>query len=119
MTAVLPDRWLNELSRGSRDLRLMRGDGAYVWDDEDRQYLDLTSGGGTMLLGHNHPRVTEAIAGQLTAFSGVPPGFDYDLREELLEALSFIIPAAVLPSSFMRFFGIMAISADSVGIPAF
>jgi acetylornithine/LysW-gamma-L-lysine aminotransferase len=100
VTAVLPDRWLNELSRGSRDLRLMRGDGAYVWDDEDRQYLDLTSGGGTMLLGHNHPRVTEAIAGQLTAFSGVPPGFDYDLREELLEALSFIIPVPLTHVSF-------------------
>ena len=36
-----------------------------MWDDEERQYLDLTSGGGTMLLGHNHPRVTEAITNQL------------------------------------------------------
>jgi acetylornithine/LysW-gamma-L-lysine aminotransferase len=71
-----------------------------VWDDEDRQYLDLTSSGGTMLLGHNHPRVTEAIANQLIAFSGVPPGFDYDLREELLEALSFIIPVPLTHVSF-------------------
>src|ERR1700688_1374732 len=100
VTAVLPDRWLNELSRTSRDLRLIRGEGAYVWDDEERQYLDLTSGGGTTLLGHNHPRVTEAIANQLTAFGGVPPGFDYDLREELLEALSFIIPVPLTHVSF-------------------
>src|SRR5579859_689179 len=100
VTAVLPDRWLNELSRSSRDLRLVRGEGAYVWDDEERQYLDLTSSGGTTLLGHNHPRVTEAISRQLTAFSGVPPGFDYDLREELLEALSFIIPAPMTHVSF-------------------
>ena len=100
MTAVLPDRWLNELSRASRDLRLVRGDGAYVWDDEDRQFLDLTSSGATTLLGHNHPRVTEAITGQLSAFSGVPPGFDYDLREELLEALSFIIPVSLTHVSF-------------------
>ena len=68
MTAVLPDRWLNEFSHGSRDLRLIRGDGAYVWDDEERRYLDLTSAGGTTLLGHNHPRVTEAIANQLRGF---------------------------------------------------
>jgi LysW-gamma-L-lysine/LysW-L-ornithine aminotransferase len=100
VTAVLPDRWLNELSRTSRDVRLVRGDGAYVWDDEERQYLDLTSSGGTTLLGHNHPRVVEAITRQLTAFSGVPPGFDYDLREELLEALSVIIPAPVTHVSF-------------------
>lgn len=100
MTAVLPERWLNEFSRGSRDLRLIRGDGAYVWDDEERQYLDLTSGGGTTLLGHNHPRVTGAITNQLAAFGGVPPGFDYDLREELLEALSFIIPVPLTHVSF-------------------
>ncbi len=100
MTAVLPDRWLNELSRASRDLRLVRGDGAYVWDDEDRQFLDLTSSGATTLLGHNHPRVSEAITSQLSAFSGVPPGFDYDLREELLEALSFIIPVSLTHVSF-------------------
>jgi len=100
VTAVLPDRWLNELSRTSRGLRLVRGDGAYVWDDEERQYLDLTSSGGTTLLGHNHPRVSEAIASQLTAFSGAPPGFDYDLREELLEALSFIIPVPMTHVSF-------------------
>jgi LysW-gamma-L-lysine/LysW-L-ornithine aminotransferase len=97
---VLPDRWLNELRRSSRDLRLVRGDGAYVWDDEERQYLDLTSSGGTTLLGHNHPQVSEAIIRQLTAFSGVPPGFDYDLREELLEALSFIIPVPMTHVSF-------------------
>jgi len=100
VTAVLPDRWLNELSRSSRDLRLVRGEGAYVWDDEERQYLDLTSSGGTTLLGHNHPRVTDAISRQLTAFTGVPPGFDYDLREELLEALSFIIPVPMTHVSF-------------------
>ena len=100
MTAVLPDRWLNELSSASRDLRLVRGDGAYVWDDEDRQFLDLTSSGATTLLGHNHPRVSDAITSQLSAFSGVPPGFDYDLREELLEALSFIIPVSLTHVSF-------------------
>jgi acetylornithine/LysW-gamma-L-lysine aminotransferase len=100
VTAVLPDRWLNELSRASRDLRLVRGDGAYVWDDDDRRYLDLTSNGGTTLLGHNNARINEAITAQLGAFTAVPPGFDYDLREELLEALSFIIPTPLTHVSF-------------------
>jgi acetylornithine/succinyldiaminopimelate/putrescine aminotransferase len=100
VTAVLPDRWLNELSRISRDLHLSRGQGAYVWDDEERRYLDLTSNGGTTLLGHNDPHVNEAIRTQLAAFTAVPPGFDYDLREELLEALSFIIPVPLTHVSF-------------------
>jgi acetylornithine/succinyldiaminopimelate/putrescine aminotransferase len=100
LSAVLPDRWLNEVTRGSRGLRLVRGEGAYVWDDDERRYLDMTSSGGATLLGHNHPRVTEAISAQLSAFSSAPPGFDYDLREELLEALSFIIPASLSHVSF-------------------
>jgi LysW-gamma-L-lysine/LysW-L-ornithine aminotransferase len=100
VTAVLPDRWLNELSRTSRDLRLARGQGAYVWDDEERRYLDLTSNGGTTLLGYSDPRVSEAIRLQLAAFTASPPGFDYDLREELLEALSFIIPVPLTHVSF-------------------
>jgi [amino-group carrier protein]-gamma-(L-lysyl/L-ornithyl)-L-glutamate aminotransferase len=100
VTAVLPDRWLNELSRAARDLRLVRGDGPYVWDDEDRRYLDLTSNGGTTLLGHNDSRINDAISAQLGAFTSVPPGFDYDLREELLEALSFIIPTPLTHVSF-------------------
>ncbi|HEY6470717.1 MAG TPA: aminotransferase class III-fold pyridoxal phosphate-dependent enzyme [Candidatus Dormibacteraeota bacterium] len=100
MTAVLPDRWLNELSRAARDLRLVRGDGPYVWDDEDRRYLDLTSNGGTTLLGHNDARINDAISAQLGTFTAVPPGFDYDLREELLEALSFIIPTPLTHVSF-------------------
>jgi acetylornithine/succinyldiaminopimelate/putrescine aminotransferase len=100
VTAVLPDRWLNELSRAARDLRLVRGERAYVWDDEDRRYLDLTSNGGTTLLGHNDARVNDAISAQLGLFTSVPPGFDYDLREELLEALSFIIPTPLTHVSF-------------------
>jgi len=102
VSAVLPDRWLNELHRASRSLRLIRGEGVYVWDDEDRRYLDLTSSGGMTLLGHNHPRVVEAIAAQLGRFSAVPPGFEYDLREELLEALSFIIPVGLTHVGFTQ-----------------
>jgi acetylornithine/succinyldiaminopimelate/putrescine aminotransferase len=100
VTAVLPDRWLNELSRSSHDLRLTRGEGAYVWDDEDRRYLDLTSNGGATLLGLNDPRVAEAMSMQLAAFTAVPPGFDHDLREELLEALSFLIPVQLTHVNF-------------------
>jgi acetylornithine/LysW-gamma-L-lysine aminotransferase len=100
VTAVLPDRWLNELSRSSRELRLTRGEGAYVWDDEDRRYLDLTSNGGRTLLGLNDPRIAEAMSTQLAAFTAAPPGFDYDLREELLEALSFLIPLHLTHVSF-------------------
>lgn len=41
-----------------------RGEGAWLWDTAGRRYLDLISGIGVCCLGHNHPRVTQAICDQ-------------------------------------------------------
>jgi len=38
--------------------------GCYVFDGDGRRYLDLVSGIGVNALGHNHPRITTAIADQ-------------------------------------------------------
>jgi len=40
----------------------VRGEGAYLIDAEGRRYLDASGGAGVSCLGHNHPRVREAIA---------------------------------------------------------
>ncbi|MDY5585366.1 MAG: aminotransferase class III-fold pyridoxal phosphate-dependent enzyme [Arcanobacterium sp.] len=36
-------------------LMLVRGKGAYVWDEAGRKYLDLIAGTGVTTLGHHHP----------------------------------------------------------------
>ena len=41
-----------------------RGQGSYVWDVEDNQYLDFFGGVLTTMIGHNNPTVTEAIQSQ-------------------------------------------------------
>ena len=41
-----------------------RGDGIYLWDTEDKRYLDALCGISVTNLGHNHPAVTEAIQQQ-------------------------------------------------------
>jgi diaminobutyrate-2-oxoglutarate transaminase len=46
---------------------LVSGEGIHVCDAEGRRYLDCLSGAGTMMLGHNHPVVTEAIERHLAA----------------------------------------------------
>ncbi|MDP3879791.1 MAG: aspartate aminotransferase family protein [Dehalococcoidales bacterium] len=43
---------------------LVRGDGARVWDEEDREYLDFVAGWAVTNLGHSHPAVTEAVVEQ-------------------------------------------------------
>lgn len=40
------------------------GEGVWLWDTSGRRYLDLISGIGVCGLGHNHPRVTQAICEQ-------------------------------------------------------
>ncbi len=41
-----------------------RGQGSRVWDVDGNEYVDLHNGFGVMVVGHAHPKVTEAIARQ-------------------------------------------------------
>jgi 4-aminobutyrate aminotransferase/(S)-3-amino-2-methylpropionate transaminase len=43
-----------------------RAEGARVWDVEGRSYIDFVGGIGVLNVGHNHPRVVEAVRRQLT-----------------------------------------------------
>jgi len=45
-------------------LVIVRGSGCWVWDDEDRRYLDLVAGIAVNVLGHSHPAVADALAAQ-------------------------------------------------------
>ncbi len=49
---------------GERALTMVRGEGAYLYDEVGKRYLDFTAGIAVCSLGHAHPRVTEAIANQ-------------------------------------------------------
>ncbi len=43
---------------------LVRGEGAHVWDDKGKEYLDFVNGLAVNCLGHCHPVVVEAVAEQ-------------------------------------------------------
>lgn len=42
-----------------------RAEGAYLWDNTGRRYLDFVGGIGVLNVGHNHPRVVAAVQEQL------------------------------------------------------
>jgi len=44
---------------------LVRGEGARVWDEDGREYLDFVGGWAVNSLGHCHPVVAEAVAEQV------------------------------------------------------
>ncbi|MFP3515513.1 4-aminobutyrate--2-oxoglutarate transaminase [Pseudomonas sp. SIMBA_077] len=52
-------------------ITVSRAAGAYLWDDQGKKYLDFVAGIGVLNVGHNHPRVVEAVRKQLDTFSHI------------------------------------------------
>ncbi|MEM4343683.1 MAG: aspartate aminotransferase family protein, partial [Candidatus Caldarchaeum sp.] len=75
-----------------RDLKIVKAEGQYVWDDTGRQYLDFYTGYGVAFLGHRHPRIVKALREQMEKYITVPPSFDTEVKQECLEKLGKILP---------------------------
>lgn len=58
-------------SFGDRLALFVRGEGAYVWDDGGRRYLDFLAGIAVNSLGHAHPVFVEALAAQAATLAHV------------------------------------------------
>ncbi|HEY8757535.1 MAG TPA: aspartate aminotransferase family protein [Candidatus Limnocylindria bacterium] len=82
-----------------RDLALVRGDGAVVWDEAGRQFIDCVGGQGSGNLGHANAAVADALAAQARTLSFCTELFYNDRRAELYDRL-----ARILPSSLDRIF---------------
>ncbi|MFN2132962.1 MAG: aspartate aminotransferase family protein [Anaerolineae bacterium] len=73
-----------------RELALIRGQGAHVWDVDGRRYIDCVGGHGVSILGHCHPQVTDAICQQAARMVTCPGIFYNDQRAALLARLAQI-----------------------------
>ncbi|MEE6388117.1 acetylornithine transaminase [Microbacterium paraoxydans] len=59
------------LNAGERLALLTRGEGSYLWDAEDRRYLDFLAGIAVTSLGHAHPVFVEAVSRQAATLAHV------------------------------------------------
>ncbi len=75
-----------------RNVAIVRGKGATVWDEAGNTYLDCVCGHGVSNVGHAHPKVSRAIAQQAETLVTCPNVFYNDKRAELLEKLIGITP---------------------------
>lgn len=55
---------LSPLLRQSSDILAVRGEGAYIYDQQDNRWLDFTAGIGVLSTGHCHPHVVAAAQEQ-------------------------------------------------------
>jgi acetylornithine aminotransferase/acetylornithine/N-succinyldiaminopimelate aminotransferase len=65
-----------------------RGRGVYLWDDEEKRYLDFLSGIGVNALGHAHPKVQAVLRKQGKRLIHVSNLFFHEYQAELAAKLT-------------------------------
>lgn len=78
-------------SVGGDPVFLSRAQGAYVFDNEGKQYIDYVGSWGPMVLGHAHPDVIKAV--QETAANGLSFGAPTELETHMANKICELIPS--------------------------
>jgi LysW-gamma-L-lysine/LysW-L-ornithine aminotransferase len=93
-----------------REIALVRGKGAYLFDSAGRRYLDAMSNYGVAILGHADPQYAAALSDQLHTLATGHQSFYSDVRADLLREIAAIAPAG-LTRYFLSNSGAEAIEA--------
>jgi glutamate-1-semialdehyde 2,1-aminomutase len=80
----------NTRVRKPRPFFAARAEGAYVWDADGIQYLDLQMGNASVALGYARTEVDAAVTNAIA--SGVTTGVETAMAVEAVEALAAVIP---------------------------
>ena len=75
-----------------RDLTVVRGEGALLWDDAGRRYIDCTAGIGVANVGHCNRKVQAAISRQAGTLITCPGIFYNDVRAAAMARLVSVAP---------------------------
>lgn len=76
---------------GGDPLFIERADGAYLYDADDKAYIDYVGSWGPMILGHNHPKIREAVIN--AAQNGLSFGAPNKREITLAEKVSTLVPS--------------------------
>lgn len=78
-------------SVGGTPVFFRKGEGAHVWDADDKSYIDYVGSWGPLILGHAHPEVIEAV--YATAKNGLTFGAPTEAELEIAELLCRLVPS--------------------------
>lgn len=78
-------------SVGGTPCFIKKAQGAYVWDENDTQYIDYIGSWGPAIVGHAHPDVVSAV--QKTAESGLSFGAPTAAETELAQTICSLVPS--------------------------
>lgn len=77
---------------GGTPVFIQKAQGAYIYDTDDKQYIDYVGSWGPMILGHNHPTILNAVlkAASNGLSFGAPTPSEIDLAELVCEIVPSI-----------------------------
>ncbi|MEW6989133.1 glutamate-1-semialdehyde 2,1-aminomutase [Colwelliaceae bacterium 6441] len=70
---------------------IKRAEGAYIYDANDKAYIDYVGSWGPMILGHNHPKILAAVIE--TAQNGLSFGAPTELEITMAEKVRELVPS--------------------------
>jgi acetylornithine aminotransferase apoenzyme (EC 2.6.1.11)/N2-acetyl-L-lysine aminotransferase apoenzyme (EC 2.6.1.-) len=80
---------------GDRGLKIVKGEGQYVWDEYGRRYVDMHTGIGVAFLGHRNKTVIHYLNRQMNEIITLSNSFSTPIRDEMLDALDKVKPSTM------------------------
>jgi len=77
---------------GGKPAFMERARGAYLWDADNKRYIDYVGSWGPMILGHGHPKVLLALREQLEkgVSFGAPTALEVEMAQCLIAKLPYM-----------------------------
>lgn len=75
-----------------RPVTIVRGRGALLYDENDKEYVDCAGAYGACIVGHAHPKVAQAISDQAKKLIACHASTYNDARAQFVSKLSAIVP---------------------------
>ena len=76
---------------GGSPLFIEKADGAYIYDADGKAYIDYVGSWGPMILGHNHPKIREAVLAAV--HNGLSFGAPTELEVQMAEKVIAMVPS--------------------------
>ena len=77
-------------SVGGTPIFISKAEGAYIYDEDERAYVDYINSWGPMILGHTHPDVLNATVEQMK--KGFSFGTPTELETEIAKLITSVVP---------------------------
>ncbi|KAA3632055.1 MAG: aminotransferase class III-fold pyridoxal phosphate-dependent enzyme [Proteobacteria bacterium] len=87
-------------TQGGKPLVVAGASGSWFWDSDGKRYLDFQSQLVNANLGHQHPRIVQAIKDQAERLCYIGPAMGSDVRSELAALIAEITPDNISSSFF-------------------